>query len=190
GWMNEIEYYTPETYHVSDTHSVFVRLQGSRLKIDHPRGKIPKHARSKEEIHNTVFLNHREYNIAGCEVQLYPQNLPRRWLWSRKYPICIRLKGGDTSPSPDSAGSTPCSSARDSPFHMAAGTVPVREGSVESGDGNWSLSNNKSVSTDESAEDLMNTSLDMASFEEITTEMCQEKSLFLFARTDREKDDW
>lgn len=38
GWMNELLDYTPDTYHVSLTHSVYVRLQGSKLQMDHPRG--------------------------------------------------------------------------------------------------------------------------------------------------------
>lgn len=65
-------------------------------------------------------------------------------------------------------------------------TVLGRQGSSESGEGNWSLDNNKSSGED----DLMTSSLDMASFEEVTQDMCQEKSLYLFARCDREKDDW
>ncbi|XP_027232950.1 testis-expressed protein 2 isoform X1 [Penaeus vannamei] len=188
GWMNELEgEYSPDSYHVSLTHSVFVRLQGSKLQIDHPRGKVPKHARQKEEIRNTVFTHHREYDIAGCEVFLSPRNLPRRWLWSRKYPICIRLHGGSkgSTPSPVSITSTPTGSAHGSPIRFSS-AILGRQGSSESGEGNWSLDNNKSSGED----DLMTSSLDMASFEEVTQDMCQEKSLYLFARCDREKDDW
>ncbi|XP_045619752.2 LOW QUALITY PROTEIN: testis-expressed protein 2 [Procambarus clarkii] len=188
GWMNELEGdYSPDTYHVTLTHSVFVRLQGSKLQIDHPRGKVPKHARIKEEIRNSVFTHHREYNIAGCQVMLLPRNLPRRWLWSRKYPLCIRLQTGskESSPCPLSIASTPTGSAHASPTHTAGSNLG-RQGSTESGEGNWSLDNNKSSGED----DLLTSSLDMASFEEVTQDMCQEKSLYLFARSDREKDDW
>lgn len=61
-----------------------------------------------------------------------------------------------------------------------------RQGSSESGEGNWSLDNNKSSGED----DLMTSSLDMGSFEQVTRDMCQETSLYIFARSDREKDDW
>lgn len=188
GWMNELEGdYSPDTYHVTLTHSVFVRLQGSKLQIDHPRGKVPKHARQKEEIRNTVFTHHREYDLSGCPVMLFPRNLPRRWLWSRKYPICIRLQSGskESSPSPMSIASTPTGSAHGSPTRFSGAPNLGRQGSSESGEGNWSLDNNRS-----SEDDLMTSSLDMASFEEVTQDMCQEKSLYLFARSDREKDDW
>ncbi|XP_042219773.1 testis-expressed protein 2-like isoform X2 [Homarus americanus] len=188
GWMNELEGdYSPDTYHVTLTHSVLLRLQGSKLQMDHPRGKVPKHARLKEEIRNLAFTHHREYDIAGCQVMLMPRNLPRRWLWSRKYPICIRLQCGskESSPSPMSIASTPTGSAHGSPTHFASSHLG-RQGSSESVEGNWSLDNNKSSGED----DLMTSSLDMASFEEVTPDMCQEKSLYLFARSDREKDDW
>ncbi|XP_068219412.1 LOW QUALITY PROTEIN: testis-expressed protein 2 [Palaemon carinicauda] len=188
GWMNELQGdYSPDTYHVSHTHSVMVRLQGSRLQIDNLRGKVPKHARLKEEIRNIAFTHHREYDLAGCDVMLFPRNLPRKWLWSRKYPICIRLhnESRGSTPSPVSIASTPIGSAQGSPTHFPI-TGLGRQGSSESGEGNWSLDNNKSSGDD----DLLTSSLDMASFEEVTQDMCQEKSLFLFARTDREKDDW
>ncbi|KAK3863190.1 hypothetical protein Pcinc_031009 [Petrolisthes cinctipes] len=188
GWVNELEgEYSPDSYHVSHTHSVFIRLQGSKLKIDHPRGKVPKHVRHKEEIRNTGFTQHREYDIAGCQVLLLPRNLPRRWLWSRKYPICIRLQVGskESSPSPVSIASTPTGSAQGSPSHYPNLDLG-RQGSSESGEGNWSLDNNKSSGED----DLMTSSLDMGSFEQVTRDMCQETSLIIFARSDREKDDW
>lgn len=188
GWMNELQgEYSPDNYHVSLTYSVMVRLQGSRLQIDNLRGKVPKHARLKEEIKNIAFTHHREYDIAGCEVMLLPRNLPRRWLWSRKYPICIRLhnESGGRTPSPVSIASTPTESAQGSPTHFSVAGLG-RQGSSESGEGNWSLDNNKSSGDD----DLLTSSLDMASFEEVTQDMCQEKSLYLFARSDREKDDW
>ncbi|KAK7081004.1 hypothetical protein SK128_010573 [Halocaridina rubra] len=188
GWMNELQgEYSPDSYHVSLTHSVMMRLQGSKLQIDHLRGKVPKHARLKEEIRNYSFTHHREYDISGCEVVLLPRNLPRRWLWSRKYPICIRLHGGSrgSTPSPVSAASSPTESAHGSPTHFSVAGIG-RQGSSESGEGNWSLDNNKSSGED----DLLTSSLDMASFEEVTQDMCQEKNLYLFARTDREKDDW
>lgn len=36
----------------------------------------------------------------------------------------------------------------------------------------------------------MTSSLDMGSFEQVTRDMCTETSLYIFARSDREKDDW
>ena len=40
-------------------------------------------------------MHHREYDLRGASVMLLPRNLPRRWLWSRKYPICLKLRAND-----------------------------------------------------------------------------------------------
>ncbi|KAG0720134.1 hypothetical protein GWK47_049069 [Chionoecetes opilio] len=154
--------------------------------------EVPKHARQKEELRHLTFTHHLEYDLAGCQVMLLPKNLPRRWLWSRKYPICLHLQHSgspDTSPSPVSIASTPASTPHGSPTHFASpGPPPTppselggRQGSSESGEGNnWSTENNCWSRED----DPMSTSLDMASFEEVTRDMCQEKTVTLFARSD------
>jgi len=36
GWMNEILMYDPDTYHISNTNSVFVTLDGSTLRLQTP----------------------------------------------------------------------------------------------------------------------------------------------------------
>ena len=119
GWMNELDgEYIPESYHVTLTHSVYLRLQGWQLKIDHPKRKVAKHARINEEFNSGGFIHHREYSLAGCQVLLLPKNLPRRWLWSRKYPICLRLRfSSPRSTTPVSINSTPATSLHSSPTH-------------------------------------------------------------------------
>ncbi|RXG72585.1 Testis-expressed sequence 2 protein [Armadillidium vulgare] len=193
GWMNELDgTYFPESYHVSQTHTVFLRLQGSLLQIDNSRKKINKHARPNEEPQCGTFVHHREYDLSGCEIILLPKNLPRRWLWSRKYPIFIRFQRKPKTPflSPqESPESSPTkSSSKDT--HSRSQTPEEGDASSESFEGNRKWENDVQPKIEESEEKAMSSSVDLDSYEEVTQDMCEEASLCLFARTDREKDDW
>ncbi|KAK4874750.1 hypothetical protein RN001_014110 [Aquatica leii] len=91
GWMNEYpEDYNPRTYHIARTQSVYIKLQGNLLRISHTKEKIPKRALWNEAEHkNVTFTDHRVYNLLGANVNLAPIGLNKRRRWSKKYPICI-----------------------------------------------------------------------------------------------------
>nr|CAD7574493.1 unnamed protein product [Timema californicum] len=104
GWMNEYPFnYEPGRYSLTDTRSVYVRLEGSTMRISQTRAKIPKRAMFNEREHNKVKFHHqRIYDISQCRVALLPEGLTRKRgkrvvelcdlgprLWSKKYPICI-----------------------------------------------------------------------------------------------------
>ncbi|XP_023235539.1 testis-expressed protein 2-like [Centruroides sculpturatus] len=92
GWMNELPLeYNPDTYHVNCTHSVYVRLDGTSLRLSHPKNNIPKRAMWNEVRHDPVFIHQRHFNIAGATVSLLPEGLARKRLWSKKYPICLEI---------------------------------------------------------------------------------------------------
>ncbi|XP_065158108.1 testis-expressed protein 2 isoform X1 [Atheta coriaria] len=92
GWVNEYpEVYDPYTYHISQTQSVYLRLQGNLLKISNARGKIPKRASYNEAEHKMSFSRHRIYNLLAAEIVLLPLGLTKIRHWSKKYPICIIL---------------------------------------------------------------------------------------------------
>ncbi|KAM9345780.1 testis-expressed protein 2-like [Symphorus nematophorus] len=95
GWMNETHCYDPETFHPSITHSVYVTLEGSRLRLAHPRANIPRWAGFDETSHETSFLRSRSYQLANCKVSLLPSGLARKRVWNKKYPICITLAEGE-----------------------------------------------------------------------------------------------
>lgn len=82
-------------------------------QVDHPRRRISKHCRYGEDLQCGGFVHHRDFDLRGAEVLLMPRNLPRRWLWSRKYPICVRLAHGltTTARTSKSSLSTPSSQA-------------------------------------------------------------------------------
>lgn len=95
GWMNETHSYDPETFHPSITHSVYVTLEGSRLRLAYPRANIPRWAGFDEALHEAVFLRSRAYQLANCKVCLVPPGLARKRVWNKKYPICITLAEGE-----------------------------------------------------------------------------------------------
>lgn len=77
--MNEYsDSYDPATYHIAHTQSVFVRLEGSTLRLSHPRARIPKRAMWNERSHRLRFSHQRIYNIGACECKLLPDGLARK----------------------------------------------------------------------------------------------------------------
>lgn len=79
GWMNEYpDKYNPESYHICQTQSVYVRLQGNLLRISHTRAKIPKRAMWNEPKHKLNFTHHRIYNLVGAKVTLLPEGLNKK----------------------------------------------------------------------------------------------------------------
>lgn len=94
GWMNELpDNYNPLTYHICQTQSVYLRLQGNLLKIGNTtQTKVPKRAMwNQPEIKVNSLSFNRVYNLTGAKVTLLPEGLTRIRLWSKKYPICVTL---------------------------------------------------------------------------------------------------
>ncbi|MGH0116992.1 UNVERIFIED_CONTAM: hypothetical protein FKN15_024937 [Acipenser sinensis] len=91
GWMNEMYGYDPEKYLPSLTHSVFITLEGSSLKLSYPKNNIPRRATFDEPRHDAVFTSHRTVELAESKVFLVPPALARKRIWNKKYPICILL---------------------------------------------------------------------------------------------------
>ncbi|KAM6905297.1 testis-expressed protein 2-like [Xenentodon cancila] len=95
GWMNETHNYDPETFHSSVTHSVYVTLDGSRLRLAYPRFNIPRWAAFDETLQEAVFLYSRIYQLVNSKVSLVPSGLARKRMWNKKYPIAITLAEGE-----------------------------------------------------------------------------------------------
>jgi hypothetical protein len=77
--MNEYQIvYNPETYRISDTKSVYVRLEGTVLRISHTKLRIPKRAMWNERTHKLKFDYQRIYSIENCALKLLPEGLTRR----------------------------------------------------------------------------------------------------------------
>lgn len=94
--MNELRHYEESTYHISQTHSVFITLDGSTLRMQRPSQGVSKRALWTDQIGHVMFRQQRYYELRGARVFLLPTDLVRKRWWSKKYPICIEI------PSPSS----------------------------------------------------------------------------------------
>ncbi|XP_011883282.1 PREDICTED: testis-expressed sequence 2 protein [Vollenhovia emeryi] len=95
GWLNELPYaYDPHNYHVARTKSVFFSLEGGVLRVMDTRMKVPKRAVWDEPKRKYKFTRKRVYNLIGAKVELLPEGLTRRRRWSKKYPVCITMDQG------------------------------------------------------------------------------------------------
>lgn len=91
-WMNELmDNYNPDEYHVSQTHSIFVLLEGTTLRLRRPKNNIAKRAMWDELQPTSHFIHQRHYDLEGSRIFLLPPGLVKKRLWSKKYPICIAL---------------------------------------------------------------------------------------------------
>ncbi|KAJ9574852.1 hypothetical protein L9F63_007977, partial [Diploptera punctata] len=199
GWMNEYRHdYDPETYSLNDTDSVYVRLEGATLRISHTKLRIPKRAMWNERPHKLKFYHQRIYSIEDCKLKLLPEGLTRRRIWSKKYPICIVLSkmsklGFRDFPDIDKQKDKLAESVNEElDEHMGhdGGTSHNFEGEeLEMNEENLqqtSEEKERSYSPDIS---VMEES-DDDTFCHIDKPEAMETCLYLFARTDREKEDW
>ncbi|XP_012682940.2 testis-expressed protein 2 isoform X2 [Clupea harengus] len=91
GWMNEIQNYDPETYHATLTHSVFVRLEGSTLRLSKPNRNVARRATINEPKHDICYVSQKIFDLTDSKIHLVPQSLARKRVWNKKYPVCIEL---------------------------------------------------------------------------------------------------
>ncbi|XP_028269546.1 testis-expressed protein 2-like isoform X2 [Parambassis ranga] len=91
GWMNEILNYDPETYHATLTQSVYVRLEGSIIRLSKPNHNIARRASHNEPKPDVSYISQKIYDLNNSKVYLVPHNLARKRIWNKKYPICIEL---------------------------------------------------------------------------------------------------
>ncbi|XP_018526440.1 testis-expressed protein 2 isoform X2 [Lates calcarifer] len=91
GWMNEIHSYDPEMYHATLTHSVYVRLEGSVLRLSKPNRNISRRATHNEPKPDITYISQKIYDLTDSKIYLMPQSLARKRVWNKKYPICIEL---------------------------------------------------------------------------------------------------
>ncbi|XP_013922620.1 PREDICTED: testis-expressed sequence 2 protein-like [Thamnophis sirtalis] len=89
--MNEIYNYDPETYHATLTHSIFVRLEGSILRLSKPNKNISRKALYNETKPEVTYVSQKIYDLTDSKIYLVPKSLARKRVWNKKYPICIEL---------------------------------------------------------------------------------------------------
>lgn len=87
--MNEMTKYNVESYHLGHTHSTYVTLEGSHLRLQTPRHNISRTAMHDDINQMPMFIHQRFFNLDHSKVFLLPHGLVRKRRWSKKYPICI-----------------------------------------------------------------------------------------------------
>ncbi|GLH02915.1 Uncharacterized protein GBIM_08862 [Gryllus bimaculatus] len=204
GWMNEYpDSYNPDTYSITATQTVYVRLEGSTLRVSNTRLKIPKRAMWNERRHKLRFTHQRIYNIANCAIKLLPEGLTRRRLWSKKYPICIVLLKSSALKSclmniVKEASSLDETSQRTGVALDSEGLDLLSQGSDTIPDSRSDFDENslfdsksgENKSFDEEEMSIPGDISDEDTFCHIDKSALEETCLYLFARTDREKEDW
>lgn len=66
--MNEIQSYDPEMYHATLTHSVFVRLEGSTLRLSRPNRNIARRATLNEAKPDVTYISQKIYDLTDSKV--------------------------------------------------------------------------------------------------------------------------
>ena len=70
GWMNELSSpYDPENYHISQTHSLYVRLDQYKLRLSRPKQNIARRAMFDEPAVKPEFIHQRHYDMRGSKVR-------------------------------------------------------------------------------------------------------------------------
>ncbi|XP_067671155.1 testis-expressed protein 2-like [Haliotis asinina] len=121
GWMNELLEYNPDDYHINQTHSVYISLEGAHLRLQRPKIGVPKRAMWDEAFTPSSFIHQRHFDLQGSRVFLLPPGLVKKRIWSKKYPICVALAQSGTK----TASTPPAVSG--SPKHT---TTPISDGEL------------------------------------------------------------
>lgn len=68
GWMNEMSNYDPDTYHATLTHSVFVRLEGSTIRLSKPNHNIARRSAHNDPKPDVSFVSQKIYELGDSKV--------------------------------------------------------------------------------------------------------------------------
>ena len=86
--------YDPLSYDIRQTVSVLMELYGSWVELRFPKQNIPlrrMHDEVEPNIDDISFYEHKEViDLSAATISLLPENLPKKRIWSKKYPIEIK----------------------------------------------------------------------------------------------------
>ena len=93
GWMHEVTDYDLNDYHINQTVSVYIHLEGASLRLQRATCRVPRRAMSIDSHRaNVTFASHQRFlNLTDAQVSLLPTGIVHKRLWSKKYPILIEL---------------------------------------------------------------------------------------------------
>ncbi|XP_030386183.1 uncharacterized protein LOC115632999 isoform X2 [Scaptodrosophila lebanonensis] len=193
GWLNETNSYDPNTFSFSLTRSVYVRLDGTILKMSGTNARIPKRRMWNElpiDRTKVLFTDHRSYDLRECRIELLPVGLAKKRYFNRKYPIQLIIKNtcSDNERLPEqSSMHTEVSiklEAKEAKTALGGGSTPPNtedpENHIDFG----------ATVMQADLQDLRNSVNPDTELNDITVPCGDEVRLLLFARCDREKEDW
>ncbi|XP_034482978.1 uncharacterized protein LOC117788346 isoform X1 [Drosophila innubila] len=190
GWLNEINSYDPATFSVTMTRSVYVRLDGSVLKLSGTNARIPKRRMWNEvpiDRTKVLFTDHRSYDLRDCRIELLPVGLAKKRFFNRKYPIQLIIKNTYTgySTPQETISSQMDVQAKESKLLGVSNVTPPNgseelEKTIDFG----------ATVLQADLQQLRNTVNPDLGLQEISIPCGDEVRLLLFARCDREKEDW
>ncbi|XP_036337201.1 uncharacterized protein LOC118747299 isoform X2 [Rhagoletis pomonella] len=200
GWMNEVFSYDPLTFHISQTNSVYLRLDGTILRVSTTTSRVPKRVMWNEppiDIKHMHFSAHRTFNLLGCSIELLPLGLARKRYFNRKYPIQLIIKKGSEDDMHLDLSEDPSilHSARGSRTELISMDSRLSQVSNDFMEQYTDLKETESSSHDvDFASAVMNADLrqlqDNTQNNDNLIPCGDEVRLILFARADREKEDW
>ena len=202
--------YDPLTYDVRRTISVRIMLHGPWLEMRFPKRNMPlRRMHDDTEPQNVQFHEHVEViDLSTCSIDIQPENLPTKRIWSKKYPIRIRTntrkpfstqEATDKMQASSSLSSTPQVDIENSVAKMIRKMSDLTEDVLEMEDQEEIMLDAKDTVEDG---ELEKESCDNDSMQNgnITTEFDksgilsnaedENKVFYLFTRTAREKEEW
>lgn len=94
--MNEIHSYDPEMYHATLTHSIYVRLEGSVLRLSKPNRNISRRAAHNEPKPDVTYISQKIYDLTDSKVWR-ARVLKKRTKKTRKGAEMLRHGGEQTN---------------------------------------------------------------------------------------------
>uniref|UniRef100_A0A1B0CGX2 SMP-LTD domain-containing protein n=1 Tax=Lutzomyia longipalpis TaxID=7200 RepID=A0A1B0CGX2_LUTLO len=197
GWMNEINNYDPVNYHISMTRSVYVKLDGSTLRISNVADRVPKRSMWNEvpiDKNSITFTKHRFYNLLGCRIEMCPKGLARKRYYSRKYPIQLTIsqskveQGPENCPEKETNGVEGLSDRDLNLNHFAACENGEEKVPKQVNDATYNDLGSTIMNFNVDSVTQMNEHGDTGLRED--PPCGDDVRLLLFARCDREKEDW
>ncbi|KAL5293475.1 TEX2 family protein [Megaselia abdita] len=209
GWMNEINNYDPNNYHISMTRSVYIKLEGSSLRIANTTARVPKREMWNEvptDVNKLIFTNVRVYNLLGSKIEMLPRGLARKRYFGRKYPIQLIIKNNNNARNSVDQQNVPTETFHsdsgfvelslpkpEKPKKMSAGKIDVLLGDCDISESSKKSDNDNvmdfgTVVLNSDPQSLQTTPI--LESEEPTIPCGDETRILLFARGDRDKEDW
>lgn len=193
-WPSKKGPYDPLTYDVRRTISIRIMLHGPWLEMRFPKRNMPlRRMYNDVEPSNVQFHEHVEViDLSTCSIDIQPDNLPTKRIWSKKYPIRIRT---NTRKPYSTQEATKQMAASTDDFKDEAELKVLNEEDEEEEEEEIMLDAKDNLDCDESEEPKVEATAGNKTMADEASLLAQQsenenKVFYLFTRTAREKEEW